>query len=111
MSRITISVRGADPNPALVMALRRVTGLGVAEIAEALSQGTPLFDEDLFEAHAEGQLQRLHQVLTYLRITSLQLFITEDGRPLSESRLTDAVNAWELVLARAHAPAPPNPVA
>ena len=103
MPVISICVRDAEPNPALVVALRRVTGGSIADLASAVSQGTPLYEEEVFDQPADGQVERLQELLRLLRVTALQVVISEDGREIEEMALLNQIRAWQSALARTRA--------
>lgn len=103
MSRVTISVRITEPNVALVVALRRVTGTGMGDLATAVAQGTPLIDEDVFTNPSSAQLSKLRAVLALLGIASIPVFVKQDGRDITEHQLLEALIASEAVLAKARA--------
>ena len=105
MSRITISVRTTEPNVALVVALRRVTGTGIGDLATAVAQGTPLIDEDVFTNPTSAQLAKLRGVLALLGVASIPVFVKQDGRDITEHQLLESLIASEAVLAKNRAAA------
>lgn len=100
MSSLTISVRDAEPNPALVIALRRATGGQVGDLAAAVFNGTPLIEEDVAENADAAQIERIEQLLALLRVTALQVVIARDGREIPEEEMLSQLRVWRTSLAR-----------
>jgi hypothetical protein len=95
MPRIAIALNNVHPYPTLVVALRRITGRGIGELAAALSLSQPLFDDELLKPPAARQFEIVRQLLTLISVAAVPPVIEEDGRAIDEQRLRDLIENWE----------------
>jgi len=95
MSRVTISTAPCDPSASLVSEIRRVTKLGVLDVRERLSSGSPVFDQELFSNRTEDVFAKARALLSALEGGGHRPLVAEDGRPITPAILRNILQTSE----------------
>jgi len=95
MSRVTISITPCEPSVSLVGDVRRITNLGVLEVRHRLSEGEPVFDQELSGNRAEDVFAKARALLSAIEDGGHQPLVTEAGRPITPQTLRNIFQSSE----------------
>ena len=91
MSTIVIFVADPAMSATAIMRLQRITGRGIAEIRNAITQGEPIFEREIFDSDYEEHAAMIRGIVRHLQEASLPSKIYEipEGETMESCSFVD----------------------
>ncbi|HEX9047476.1 MAG TPA: hypothetical protein VF988_10655 [Verrucomicrobiae bacterium] len=97
MSKISLSVVKFSDFMAVARCLRPITGQSIAKIREAVEDGSPLFQQELFYNDHDEVADRLRRILASFEESSITFEVFEDERLISATVLRNILTAHDQI--------------
>jgi hypothetical protein len=102
MSEISLHVSQSSDAMAVVRCLRPLIGQSIAEIREAVGNGSPLLKHELFLNDHNEIAEQLRHVVTALEQSDISFEVYEDEHLISADILRNILDAYDRGMGRGH---------